>query len=254
MISRESIEKLQASLGLSDHAAEVYFAALESGGGTLTELARTAGLVRTVMHKPLNALIKESLITRRRDGKRLKYYAANPEELPKIFERRKFDIESLSKALSQQISAPDQNVQVRWFIGITGIKEAIHEFFRKSKGEYRQFENADTYQYLGVKFGEEIVSRRVKTKKENKLIVIGNRESTGWYKDRIIKAKEELRDVVVISSESYPFRANMAVSANLTLIFEYQKNPFALIIDSQFVTESISTLHQIIWDRYRREE
>lgn len=254
MASIESVEKLRLALGISLNAAKIYFSAVENGGGTLTELARGAGVVRPGMAKPLNELIAQGLLTKQREGKRMKFYATNPQELPKLLERKKIDLEELSASLLQQISVPEKDLQIRWYSGISGIKNAIRDLFLHSKGDFRQFENADTYQYLGTDFGEEIVKERVKSKKTNKLIVIGNRESTGWYKDRLAKAKEELRDVVVISGEEYPFRSNIALSENLVLIFEYQQKPFALLIDNPYVAESIATIHKMIWERYRRDD
>ena len=130
---------------------------------------------------------------------------------------------------------------------------AFHkEFFEKSKGNYRQFENADTYQYVGIAFGDEIVKERIKSGKANKLIVIGDKESTGWYKERINRTKDELREVIIVSAEEYPFKSNLAVSDNLVLIFEYQKKPFALLIDNQYVAQSIASIHQIVWERYKK--
>ncbi len=252
MPTTENIEKLKISLGLSANSAKIYLAALENGGGTLTELARDAGLARTVMTKPIVELSAQGLLEKQQEGKRIKYYASNPQELPRLIERKKAGLEELSKSLLQQISSPEKDLQIRWYSGIAGIKTAIREFFKGSKGNYRQFENADTYQYLGTDFGDEIVAGRLKSKKTNKLIVIGNRESTGWYKNRVARAKEELRELIIISSDEYPFRANIAVSDNMTITFEYQKKPFAILIDNSYVAQSIASIHEMIWDKYIR--
>jgi len=144
-------------------------------------------------------------------------------------------------------------MQVRWYSGITGIQLAIKEFFEKSRGDFRQFENADTYEFIGVTFGSEIVELRLKTKRKNKLIVIGTREKTGWYQERLARAKDELREVLLVSGEEYPFDANIAVSDNMTIIFEYKQKPFALLIENSLVARSIATIHQMVWDRYHVE-
>jgi len=253
MQSVDTIEKFRQSLGISQNAAKIYFAALEHGGATLTELAREAGLVRTVMAKPLNELFDNGLISKRQEGKRVKYYPSNPQELPSLLEKKKQSLKELSRVLLQQISVPDQNMQVRWYSGITGIQLAIKEFFEKSRGDFRQFENADTYEFIGVTFGSEIVELRLKTKRKNKLIVIGTREKTGWYQERLARAKDELREVLLVSGEEYPFDANIAVSDNMTIIFEYKQKPFALLIENSLVARSIATIHQMVWDRYHVE-
>jgi len=107
MQSVDTIEKFRQSLGISQNAAKIYFAALEHGGATLTELAREAGLVRTVMAKPLNELFDNGLISKRQEGKRVKYYPSNPQELPSLLEKKKQSLKELSRVLLQQISVPD---------------------------------------------------------------------------------------------------------------------------------------------------
>ncbi|OHA01137.1 MAG: hypothetical protein A3H71_02620 [Candidatus Sungbacteria bacterium RIFCSPLOWO2_02_FULL_48_13b] len=250
MQSLDTIEKFRQSLGLSQSAAKIYFAALEHGGATLTELARDAGLVRTVMAKPLNELFDNGLISKRQEGKRIKFYPSNPQELPKLLDRKRAELETLSKSLLQQISAPDKDMQIRWYSGISGIQTAIKEFFGKSLGDFCQFENADAYEFIGVTFGSEIVALRVKNQRKNKLIVIGTREKTGWYQERLARAKDELREVITISDEEYPFSANIAISQNMTIIFEYKQKPFALLIDNPLVAESMASIHKMVWERY----
>ncbi|KKW20903.1 MAG: Transcriptional regulator TrmB [Parcubacteria group bacterium GW2011_GWB1_52_7] len=250
MQSLDTIEKFRQSLGISQNAAKIYFAALEHGGATLTELARDAGLVRTVMTKPLNELFDNGLISKRQEGKRVKFYPLNPQELPKLLDRKRVELETLSQSLLQQISAPDKDMQIRWYSGMAGIQSAIREFFEKSCGDFCQFENADAYEFIGVTFGSEIVEFRVKNKRKNKLIVIGTREKTGWYQERLARAKDELREVLLVSGEEYPFEANIAVSENMTILFEYKNKPFALLIENHLVARSIASIHQMVWDRY----
>jgi len=247
-------QELKTALGISINAAELYVAALQRGPLTLTELARETDISRTIIPKPLKELLDNALLQKQTIGKRVFYYAINPQELPAVIEKKKQTLIDISNLLLQQISAPDQDLQVRWYSGISGIQTAIKEFFTKSKGDFRQFENANTYQYIGVVFGGEIVGERVKLGKTNKLIVIGDKESTGWYKDRILRAKKELREIVVVSAEEYPFHANVAISDNLVLIFEYQKKPFALLIDNSYVARSIASIHQMVWERYKIEK
>lgn len=238
-------------MGLSRHAAELYLAALETGPMTMNELSRAIGVARTALAKPIGELVEAGLFLKTPRGKRLFYSPANPQELPSLLERKKQALEELAASLLQQISAPESDIQVRWYSGISGIQTATRELFRRGRGNFRQFENADTYEHIGVMFGKEIMELRIKQKRTNKLIIIGTKEKTGWYADRLVRQKDELREVVAVSSEEYPFHANIALTDNMTLIFEYKKKPFALLIDNLLVTQSLATIHQMVWERYR---
>ncbi|MBI4160106.1 hypothetical protein HY504_02985 [Candidatus Wolfebacteria bacterium] len=70
-------------------------------------------------------------------------------------------------------------------------------------------------------------------------------------KNRIARNKEELREIVTVSRSEYPFDADIAISDNLVLIFEYKTKPFALLIENETLAQAMAAIHQMVWDRYR---
>ncbi|OHA01568.1 MAG: hypothetical protein A3C11_02435 [Candidatus Sungbacteria bacterium RIFCSPHIGHO2_02_FULL_49_12] len=147
--------ELEKALGISSNSARIYFAALQYGSGTLTELARHAELSRTTTNKPLQELIENKLLAKRLVGKRIVYTPLNPQQLPTILEYKRQKLIDISTILLQQISVPDQDLQVRWHSGISGIQTGIKEFFSESKGKYfREFENPNAFDYIDYRIGE----------------------------------------------------------------------------------------------------
>lgn len=244
--------ELEKSLGISPKAAKLYMSALREGPSTLTELARAAEFSRTIVEKPFAELLELGLLYKRMKGKRLLYYPMSPQELPSLLDKKKQSLLDISRFLLQQISVPDQDLQVRWHSGISGIQNGIREFFLESKGKFfRQFENPDAFDRIDPRIGDFAVEERMRTKKPNLLIVMGMKPEHTWYRAHMEKSKEELREAIYISDEEYPFSADIAISDNIVLLFEYKTNPFALLVVNETFAQAMASIHQMVWDRYK---
>ncbi len=244
-------QELAAALGILPHSARLYFAALQHGEGTLTELARHAKLSRTITQKPISELIENGLLIKRLAGKRIRYAPINPQQLPSLIEKRKQRLVDLSNVLLQQISAAEQDLQVRWYSGMAGIHTAMREFYGHAKGPLRHFEHSETYRYVGHEFGDAMLNLRIKRGVANHVIIVTNNDADPWYRGHMARDKEELRESLLLSAKEYPFTANIGAGENMVMIFEYQEKPFALIIENRFVAQSIRAAHKMVWDRYR---
>src|SRR3989344_6110776 len=110
----ETSKLLKDAVGISSHEAALYLAALHSGPATLTELARATRLSRTIVGRPISNLVDGGLLTKRVVGKRVFYHPLNPQELPAYFEKKKDMLTNVVHLLQQQISAHEQDLQVRW--------------------------------------------------------------------------------------------------------------------------------------------
>ncbi len=249
----QNIKDLQLALGLSESAAKLYTAALQIGSGTLTEIARRGEVSRTVISNPLNELLELGLLIKQVQGKRKHYYPLSPEEWPSVLEKRKLLAQEISRTLLQQLVIPGEDLQVRWHSGISGIQSAIRGFLTKHGGkQFKQFENSDTYYYMGGrKFGEELIGIRLKYGSKNKLIGVLGNDPEGWWREHLKYNEEELRETVIVSAKEYPIQANIAVVDDEVLIFEYKKKPFALLINNEVLAQTIGSIHDMIWDRYR---
>ena len=253
MTQAETIENLHINLGVSLPAAKLYFATLTLGTGTLTELAREAEISRITAPKPIKELLILGILRKQVVGKRLKYYPLNPADLSEVVEKKKQNLVDLAKVLVQQISASEQDMQIRWLSGISGIHTAFREFFSRGKGDFVHFENAETYSYVGKDFAESLIDLLVSKNRKNRVVVISGPQMDPWYRAQIEKDYKQLRQTIVVSEKEYPFHANIAACENLIMIFEYREKPFVLLIDNIFVAESVRAIHQMVWDRYRGE-
>src|SRR3989344_4901159 len=77
----ESVEHQLAALGLSAKAAKLYLALLQLGSGTVQDISKRAGIVRTTCYPLLEELQERGLVTTTRSGKKTIYVAEPPTEL-----------------------------------------------------------------------------------------------------------------------------------------------------------------------------
>ncbi|HYC34105.1 MAG TPA: helix-turn-helix domain-containing protein, partial [Candidatus Paceibacterota bacterium] len=127
-IQNESIINSLLASGLSEKEANVYYATLELGRGTVTAISRKAGINRTTGYSVLNSLVSRNLV--RISGKEPKqeYVAETPENILSSKQAQltklKKDIEQTEKLLPElkSIYKTGDRPQIKFYEGIDGLK------------------------------------------------------------------------------------------------------------------------------------
>ncbi|HEY4486723.1 MAG TPA: helix-turn-helix domain-containing protein [Candidatus Paceibacterota bacterium] len=247
-----SAEKLEQSLNLSKYEARLYIAALNTGPAPLSTLARSAQIPRTATYPPLQSLLKKGLFSVINIGKRVHYQAIEPTHLRTVLEKQKNTLEAAIGELSQIIDAPTAEVSVRYFPGTYGIERAADIFLEEAKTRlWKSFENPE---HVLEKMGEEIfdafIARRVKKKIKSRIITPGNPRSP-WVQKRIAEAEKDLNDIVLVSPSNYPIRSTVALADDMIFMIDANVTPFAILIKNAGLAQTLESVHDIIWNRYR---
>ncbi|KKQ90251.1 MAG: Transcriptional regulator, TrmB [Berkelbacteria bacterium GW2011_GWA2_38_9] len=109
------------TLGLTDKQALIYLAALVSGGGTVTDLAKEAQIERTGIYNYLEDLIHRGLLRESTKGKRTIYLASDPTKLKELLREKE---QALEESLAKMQSMFSQNTGqslVSYYQGKEGI-------------------------------------------------------------------------------------------------------------------------------------
>ncbi len=127
------LSKLIAS-GLSEKEAKVYFALLELGTSTVTEIARRAKVARTNTYHLLNALLGYGLVSSNQDEAKMVFTAEKPERLLYLMKERLHgaeqnyeEVENLLPELRSIYHTPEKRVKVRFYEGVEGIISAYED-------------------------------------------------------------------------------------------------------------------------------
>ena len=249
---KDIIKKLASILNLSSYEARVYLAALNSDKANLSELAQKAGIPRTAAYPPIQTLVKRGLLSIVQIKKRKYYQALNPKQLKSVLQRKMVDLDDIVSELSKNITVPDNKLSVSYFPGTDGIQIASDIWLENARTKLgKSFESvADTIKLHSARQLEDYVDRRVKKGIHGRMIIPANANDP-FIKKRLEHDKEELRESIIVSPQIYPIEASVAVLDDMILMFTSKENPFAVLIKNKELANTMSSVHDMVWDRYK---
>ncbi|MBI2617916.1 hypothetical protein HYW58_00440 [Candidatus Kaiserbacteria bacterium] len=246
----KSYKPLTEYLNLTESEAKAYLAATRIPNVSISDLSKTIGMSRTSVYSPLRKLIERGLVTETKIGKRVKYNAVNPKVLLNLFERNKVNIERLVKELSQSYVLSQSKVSAEFFPGMSGFESAVETFLNNTKTKmWKTIENASNVPTASMYQFEDFIKRRVQKRIFCRCILAVG-PLTPWIKERLEKDKEELRQNVLVSAKTFPMQAIVAVTKGLVLFASFSDAPYAILIKSYEVSETLSLVHDMLWNQY----
>ncbi|KKW19411.1 MAG: Transcriptional regulator, TrmB [Parcubacteria group bacterium GW2011_GWA2_51_10] len=118
-----------AELGLSKQEATVYVAALQTGFGSISTIAKKAGIKRPTAYYIIDELIKKNLISRAPKGKRTFYVAEHPNTLLANLRAQEDRLMSQLPLLESMLNSAGNKPRIRFYEGKEGIKAMYAEVF-----------------------------------------------------------------------------------------------------------------------------
>jgi len=165
------------NLGLEDKEAEIYLAALKTGGGTIMELARTGQIERTGIYYHVDKLIKAGLIKEVQKGKRKIYLPADPNRLKTILAQKEQNLKKTLPELEKIFTAQTSKSVSSYYQGKDGIinlYEQLYEIASSMKSpedKYYIFGHSfEAYEAL-PDFFPEYIQKRAKLPISTKIIL-----------------------------------------------------------------------------------
>lgn len=251
MINQE--QKLQSIFGLTSHEVKIYLAALNFSRASLSELAKKAGIARTAAYPPIQSLMAKGLLSAIKLKKRTHYQASKPEELTHILERNRVDLNSIIQSLSQTLSPEGGALEVNYYSGAAGMALA-GEIFLKDSPKNSLWKSFETPEHNLSLFGEalfdEHTKKRLAKNIRGKCIIPADIKSD-WIKKHINDDKKELRETILVSPSIYPLEVTIGVNDNMTIIYSSKKTHFCVLIKNREVAQTIGTIHDMVWDRFK---
>ncbi len=245
-------KKLASVFNLSEYEAKIYISALDIAEATVSDLASRAGIPRTAVYPPLKQLVAKGFISPLKSkGKRVLYRAIEPKFLEHIFDRKRLDLTELISQFAGSISGGSGEMWVRYFQGRDGLQMAGDIFLSESKSKlWKTFENiSNVEKVLGTSRFDDYVKRRVE-KGISGRVILPAREHTAWV-EKLIE-DENLNEYCLVSPETYPLDATIAVAGEWVFVESAIKKPFALLIKNESLARTIESIHDMVWDRFKR--
>ena len=250
----QSISKLASIFNLSEYEAKLYISALEMPEATVSDLATRTGIPRTAVYLPLEQLITKAFISPLKSkGKRTLYRAIEPKFLEHIFNRKRVDLTEFISQFTGSIFGGSGEVWVRYFEGRDGLQMAGDIFLSESRSKlWKSFENiSNVEKVLGTGRFDDYIKRRVERGISGRVILPASGH-TPWVKNIIERANENLNEYCLVSPETYPLDATIVVADEWVFIESATKKSFALLIKNVSLANTVESIHDMVWDRFKR--
>ncbi len=246
-----NIKKSLLSIGFSEKEIEVYLALLELGKGTVTEIARKAGINRPTAYHVLASLELKKLV--RTSGKEPKqeYTAESPENIEKILQEK---IKEYTSALTQakeiipeliSIHNKDNRPKIKFYEGKDGL-ETVYEDTLSSTEEILAYASVEDIQPTLPHYFPEYYKRRAKKGISIRAIFPNSADA----RERASLDTEEMRKSLIVP-DTYGFHPEINIYDNKVMIASWREK-LGIIIESAEIADAMKKIYELAWAESKR--
>lgn len=246
---------LQISLkefGFSEKEIKVYLALLELGKGTVSTIARKAGVQRTTCYTVLDSLVNKKVAIISGKEPKQEYVAESPDMIIEMLKQEvRFFQEQLKNAETlvpqlKSIHNIGNRPKVKFYEGKEGLKE-VYENTLTSSEEIRAFATLDDMYKALPGYFPDYFKRRAKKNIPIKAIV----PATQAAFERMGYNKEEMRTAALIPVSKFRFSPEINVYDNKIMIASWREN-LGIIIESEEIADAIKKIFELAWQEAKR--
>lgn len=238
--------------GLSARQADVYLALLELGRGTVSEIARGAGINRTTAYDLLDSLIEKGLASISGHEPKQEYMAESPDRLAVHLKREAQAAagraEVAEKAIPQLKSL--HNVagrpKVMFYEGKEGL-ERVYEDTLTSHEPIRAYANVEDMHKALPHYFPGYYKRRAGKGISARGILSAN--PAGYERAR--HNAEEARESAIVPADKYPFSPEINIYDDKIMIASWREK-LGIIIQSKEIAEAMKSIFELAWAEARR--
>jgi len=234
--------KIFEKLGLTRTEIDIYIALLELGTSSAGVILEKTNLPSSTVHRDLNSLIEQGIISFILEGKRKVYQATEPEHFLNFLEEKKKKFEEILPELKEKQREGIKKEFASVYKGIRGIKE-VYTIMINAKGkEYNTFGGGPiTVEIMGFTWWEILHKKRVANKLPSRQVFD---ESVKWGGKDI--AKNPLTKIRYVDKEFAQFQETVIVG-DFVAIAVFSENPYAFLIHDKNVAESYRKHFELLW-------
>lgn len=255
-------EKIIAQLsksGLSEKAAKIYAALLESGGAYPSKLAEITKINRSTSYKILTDLSVKGLVSEIMKGKKLYYQIEKPYKLERFakynLNRAQDTLEYVKKLIPELeglYNLIPNKPSVKFFEGIEGVISIYEDHIAVDKKyEMLSFANtAEVINFLPKKFFEHYLRSKEKFGILTRAITPDTQTDQNYnqiiYKNVDRKIWPDLRH---IPQNIFPYKIELTIYADnrVSLLKLERENPIGVIIEDKIFHDTMRMIFELAW-------
>ena len=235
-------------LGLSDEEAHLYIACLEIRGGSVSIIARKAGVNRVSAYHTLENLLKKRLLSQyNRNG--VKCFAPEPPEKLSELALEKVNI---AKALLPELKTLAASLgfkpKIRSYEGRDGVERVFTESL-SAKGEILGYTNLKSVTEFFPEFFREYTKTRLKKCIKTRYLSPSTVESVHAIDPFLPKDYDRnLIEILLVNKEQFPFETEILIFNNAVGIVSLNPDELlGVILESATFARTMKAVFDLAW-------
>ena len=251
-IANDTLYDTLLSLGFSIKDIRVYLALLELGRGTVSKIARMAGINRTTAYDILDNLVQKGLATELSEGKKQSYLAESPDKLEVIakeqLRQHELAVDEIKNVIPElkSIHTKGDRPVVRFYEGVEGLKHVWEETLTAGETIRALASVEVTNKGIPDYFPKYYKRRAAKGIKIKAIFPHGEEACERSKMDKI-----ELRESVHVPSDRYWFAPEINIYDNKVMIASWNEK-LGITIESQEIADTLKQVYDLAWEEAKR--
>jgi sugar-specific transcriptional regulator TrmB len=238
------------AFGLTEKEAAVYAASLELGAATADQLANQSGIKRSTTYLQIEQLQEKGLMSTFEQGKKTLFTPESPENLERLLEKQKKDIELkqdiLKKELpqlSQLFDSAGERPVVRFYQGREGIVSLREETLKaRDKKLLVISSNDDLKKVLTEEEMDSFSEKRTNLGISMRLLYT---RTSGKFTE----ASREKTNRAYIDSKKLELGTDMVIYDDNVAMMTLKGSLVGVLIQSKELSKSMRSIYEILWSQ-----
>jgi len=229
------LEDTLKAIGLTESEVKTYLALLELGETSVARVAVKSGLKRPTTYLILEGLKEKGFVSQVKKQKKTFFLAEDPRKIVDMLEERRLKVASVLPELLAMAAVIDKTPKVKYFEGISGIKEVFFDTLQYPGQEMQCF-FSDTYAtHFGREFFDDFYYEQ---RRKKKIWVRAILPEQPVMKDITSHNEEHLRQTKFVPKGTYSINIELDLYGNGKVGLISYEEKFALIIESEKIYSS----------------
>lgn len=232
------------NIGFNKKEAQVYLAALELGGATITDIAQKAGLPRTTSYGIIKMLSQKGLLSFNIKKRRKYFFAEDPIRLLNITQEQERLLKEALPRLESINNISIAKPKIKFYEGKEGVKTILEDIL-KTRKDFSAITSIKDMMRMFKDYFPHFIRERVARKIYVKLLSNRTPESLKLAK----KDKQEFRQTKFVPQE-FPFHTANFIYGNKIAILSVKKRPIiGIVIEDSDIVYTQNMIFEIIWSK-----
>lgn len=242
---KKQLISILSNIGLTDHEAKVYLAAVSLGPTSVLQISRAAKIKRTTVYSVLESLKQKGCIVYETKKWKKYFRAVHPEQLEVVLDERREAFKKSIPELSALYNLPPHESSLVYYDGISAIKSLYTEVMAELRADDEYFVISDTDQWLSLDkpFTLKVAKQRAAIGLDMRLLVRDTPQAR-----KFMKLEKMYGGPMKLLPKHVAFRSGLTLTPRKMILQSLVPPVGAIVIENKMVIELQREMFLLLWD------